>query len=116
LLNSSTSIRNAAWKEVLGPITEKVGDVSRKDRQEIKLYTLPKNAALKAELITRANAAGIGNLVAPEPKWADSVKWKEPPASWRGNVTKWESLYQNNTRLMTNYTKDLKAWLAGKCG
>jgi hypothetical protein len=25
-----------------------------------------------------------------------------------------ESPYQNHTRLMTNYTKDLKAWLAGK--
>jgi hypothetical protein len=28
----------------------------------------------------------------------------------------WESLYQNHARLMTNHTKDLKAWLAGKCG
>jgi glycerophosphoryl diester phosphodiesterase len=114
LLNSSTSIRDTAWNEVIGPINEKVAGVARKDRQEIKLYT--GNAALKAELIKRANAAGIGNLVTNQPQWADSVSWKEPPASWSGNTAKWESLYQSNTRLMTNYTKDLKSWLAGKCG
>ncbi|MGW0432368.1 glycerophosphodiester phosphodiesterase family protein [Micromonospora sp. NPDC003197] len=108
LLNADSTIKAAAWKEVIDPIKERIAG------QEIMIYT--HDTALKPELESRITAAGLGATLTNRPTWVDSVGWEEPPPAASGNYTKWQStLNQGPKRIATSWTKDYKTWLAGKC-
>lgn len=111
LLNADAKIRDRAWGELLAPVAE------RFKRQEIMLYT--HDAKLSADLKSRAKAAGVASTVeysAKRPVWPDTVSWEEPAPSWKGNVASWQkALDAHPLRMATSWTKDLSAWLKGRC-
>ncbi|MET7466617.1 glycerophosphodiester phosphodiesterase family protein [Nonomuraea sp. NPDC005501] len=104
-LLSSTAYATAAWKEISDPIKE------RQASQRILVYS--QDSWIQAELARRHP----GLLKGSEGRWTDSVGWEEPPPAWSGNVSRWQSvLAQAPKSVMTNYTKEYRAWLSGKCG
>lgn len=111
LLHSDTAIRDRAWSELLDPIAERIG------RQEIMLYT--HDAALKPLLAERATAAGLADVVAGgphRPVWPDTVDWEEPPPSWQGNESSWQTALANQPqRIATDWPAELANWLSGRC-
>lgn len=94
----------AAWKEISDPIKE------RQASQRILVYST--DSWVQGELARRHPTVLKGS----EARWTDSVAWQEPPAAWSGNVGRWqEVLNQAPKSVMTNYTKEYRAWLQGKC-
>lgn len=117
LLNTNATIRETAWKEVIDPIAE------RASTQKIMIYTGAKNTDLKAELIKRIEAAGLGATLKNYPRWVDSaaVGWEEPAPPASEQYATWqEKLDQFGTpvssqAMVTTWPKELKSWLSGKC-
>ncbi|WP_235854823.1 glycerophosphodiester phosphodiesterase family protein [Nonomuraea aridisoli] len=101
----STSAHAASgWREISDPIKERQGS------QRILVYS--KDAWIQGELAKRHP----GLLKGSAARWTDSVAWEEPPPSWTGNTAQWQSvLGQAPPSVMTNYTKDYRAWLSGRC-
>jgi glycerophosphoryl diester phosphodiesterase len=95
----------AAWKEISDPIKE------RQASQRILVYS--QDSWVQAELSRRHP----GLLKGSEARWTDGVGWEEPPPAWSGNVGRWqEVLNQAPKSVMTNYTREYRAWLNGRCG
>ncbi|MEU6717341.1 glycerophosphodiester phosphodiesterase family protein [Nonomuraea sp. NPDC046802] len=93
-----------AWKEISNPIKERQG------AQRIMVYS--QDSWIQGELAKRHPALLKGSAA----RWTDSVAWDEPPAAWAGNVRQWQAvLKQAPKSVMTNYTKEYRAWLSGKC-
>ncbi|MFD5041212.1 FG-GAP repeat domain-containing protein [Streptomyces sp. NPDC058377] len=117
LLNTNATIRETAWREVIDPIAE------RASTQKIMIYTGAKNTGLKAELIKRIEAAGLGATLKNYPRWVDSaaVGWEEPAPPASDQYATWqEKLDQFGTpvssqAMVTTWPKELKSWLSGKC-
>ncbi len=109
LLHSDSSIKEAAWKEVLDPIKERIAS------QEIMLYT--SDTDLDAELRSRVGAAGLSATLTGHPTWGlDTVKWQEPPLPASGNYASWQrALDAEPTRVATSWTKGLTDWMDGRC-
>ncbi|MFC8424456.1 FG-GAP-like repeat-containing protein [Streptomyces sp. NPDC057236] len=113
LLNSDSSIREAAWNEVIAPISERIAS------QEIMIST--GDATLKPELEKRLKAAGLGATFTGHPVWVDDIGWEEPAPSASGNYGGWQqdlNRYGSTTRsvrMATTWTKDFTSWLNGKC-
>ncbi|MGW0801587.1 glycerophosphodiester phosphodiesterase family protein [Nonomuraea sp. NPDC002799] len=102
LANSAYAVN--AWKEISAPITERQG------AQQILVYS--QDSWIQGELAKRHPALLKGSAA----RWTDSVAWDEPPPSWTGNKAQWQAvLDQAPKSVMTNYTKEYRAWLAGKC-
>lgn len=94
----------AAWREISDPIKERQGS------QRILVYStdpwIQQQLARRHPKLVKGSAA----------RWTDSVAWDEPPPSWRGNVSRWRAvLNQGAKSVMTNYPKEYRAWLSGKC-
>ncbi|GAA3374951.1 hypothetical protein GCM10020367_40810 [Streptomyces sannanensis] len=113
LLNSDSAIRETAWNEVLAPISERMSS------QKIMIYT--RDAALKPELDKRIRNAGLAAVLTGYPAWVDGIGWEEPPPAASGNYESWQAALTQlgssatSTRMATSWTKDLTAWLNGKC-
>ncbi|MEV4476254.1 hypothetical protein [Nonomuraea sp. NPDC049504] len=94
----------AAWKEVSDPIKER--------QASMRILVYSQDSWIQAELAKRHPTLLKGS----QARWTDSVAWQEPPAAWNGNTSRWaEVLAQAPKSVMTNYTKDYRAWLDGKC-
>nr|WP_055503389.1 glycerophosphodiester phosphodiesterase family protein [Nonomuraea pusilla] len=94
-----------AWKEISGPLLE------RQASQRILVYS--QDPWIQAELGRRHPALLKGSAA----RWTDGVAWEEPPPSWKGNTAQWQAVLGAGPRsVMTNYTKEYRAWLAGRCG
>ncbi|TMR29358.1 hypothetical protein ETD85_32680 [Nonomuraea zeae] len=94
----------SAWKEISDPIKERQGS------QQILVYS--QDAWIQGELAARHP----GLLKGSAARWTDSVAWNEPPPAWTGNTRQWQAVLDAAPKsVMTNYTKEYKAWLAGKC-
>ncbi|MEV6262661.1 FG-GAP-like repeat-containing protein [Streptomyces sp. NPDC051784] len=115
LLNSSASIRDTAWHEVIDPIKERIGS------QKIMIYTKTENTALKAELEKRIEAAGLGATLTNHPRWVDTIGWEEPAPAASGNYSGWLNrlsrygLPTTSVPMATTWPKELKSWLSGRC-
>ncbi|MFD1938161.1 glycerophosphodiester phosphodiesterase family protein [Nonomuraea mangrovi] len=93
-----------AWKEISDPILE------RQATQRIMVYST--DSWIQGELARRHP----GLLKGSQAQWTDSVGWNEPPPAWSGNTARWQAVLNRSPKsVMTNYTKDYRAWLAGKC-
>ncbi|WP_157530720.1 glycerophosphodiester phosphodiesterase [Microtetraspora niveoalba] len=93
-----------AWKEISDPIKERRGS------QRIMVYST--DAWIQGELAKRHP----GLLKGAAARWTDSVAWTEPVPSWKGNVSRWQAVLKQGARsVMTNYPKEYRAWLRGKC-
>ncbi|MDF2705626.1 MAG: hypothetical protein K0R62_1278 [Nonomuraea muscovyensis] len=93
-----------AWKEISDPIRERQGS------QRILVYST--DPWIQAELGRRHPSMLKGSAA----RWADSAAWDEPPPAWSANATRWESvLTESPPSVMTNYTRDYRRWLNGKC-
>ncbi|GLX00239.1 hypothetical protein Misp02_43250 [Microtetraspora sp. NBRC 16547] len=93
-----------AWKEISDPIKERQGS------QRILVYS--QDSWIQGELAKRHPTLLKGSAA----RWTDSVAWNEPAPAWSGNVLQWQAvLNQAPQSVMTNYTKDYRAWLKGKC-
>ncbi|MGP3929293.1 glycerophosphodiester phosphodiesterase [Nonomuraea sp. KM88] len=102
---SDPAYATTAWKEISDPIKE------RQASQRILVYSL--DSWIQGELAKRHP----GLLKGSEARWTDSVSWTEPPPSWNGNVSRWqEVLAQAPKSVMTNFTREYRAWLTGACG
>ncbi|MEU6430800.1 glycerophosphodiester phosphodiesterase family protein [Microbispora sp. NPDC046973] len=92
------------WKEISDPIRERQG------KQRIMVYS--DDPWIQSELARRHPALLKGSAA----RWTDSVHWTEPAPSWKGNVSRWQAvLDQSPGSVMTNYPKEYRAWLRGKC-
>ncbi|MEV5323178.1 glycerophosphodiester phosphodiesterase family protein [Nonomuraea fastidiosa] len=93
-----------AWKEVSDPIKER--------QASMRILVYSNDSWIQSELAKRHP----GLLKGSQARWTDSVGWEEPPPSWTGNTARWtEVLAQAPKSVMTNYTKEYRAWLQGKC-
>ncbi|WP_223167860.1 glycerophosphodiester phosphodiesterase [Nonomuraea sp. SYSU D8015] len=93
-----------AWKEISDPIKERQG------AQQIMVYS--QDAWIQGQLAERHP----GLLKGSAARWTDGVAWDEPAPAWTGNTRQWQAvLDQAPKSVMTNYTKEYRAWLAGKC-
>ncbi|MEW9551863.1 glycerophosphodiester phosphodiesterase [Nonomuraea sp. NPDC050783] len=102
---SNATYAAAAWKEISDPIKE------RQASQRIMVYST--DSWIQAELARRHPTL----LKGAHARWTDSVAWEEPPPAWSGNAARWQSvLGQAPPSVMTNYTREYRAWLTGKCG
>ncbi|GAA3591903.1 hypothetical protein GCM10022419_088430 [Nonomuraea rosea] len=101
---SDAAYAAAAWKEISDPIKERQGT------QQILVYS--QDAWIQGQLATRHP----GLLKGSAARWTDSVAWEEPPPAWTGNTPQWQAVLDGGPKsVMTNYTKEYKTWLAGKC-
>ncbi|MGA4989410.1 glycerophosphodiester phosphodiesterase [Nonomuraea bangladeshensis] len=101
---SNATYAAAAWKEISDPIKERQG------AQRILVYST--DTWIQAELAKRHPTLLKGGAA----RWTDSVGWEEPPPSWTGNTARWQSVLDAApASVMTNYTKEYRAWLKGKC-
>ncbi|WP_101783324.1 glycerophosphodiester phosphodiesterase [Nonomuraea indica] len=101
---ASTAHGAQAWKEISGPIRERQG------RQRILVYST--DPWIQGELARRHPTLLKGSAA----RWADSAAWDEPAPRWTANASRWESvLAQSPPSVMTNYTRDYRRWLNGKC-
>ncbi|MEV4223334.1 glycerophosphodiester phosphodiesterase family protein [Nonomuraea sp. NPDC049725] len=101
---SDPAYATAAWKEISDPIKE------RQATQRILVYST--DSWIQGELARRHP----GLLKGSQARWTDGVGWEEPPPAWTGNISRWQSvLDQAPPSVMTNYTRDYRAWLNGKC-
>ncbi len=92
------------WKEISDPIRERQG------KQRILVYS--NDPWIQSELAKRHPALLKGSAG----RWTDSVHWTEPAPSWKGNVSQWQAvLDQSPGSVMTNYPKEYRTWLRGKC-
>ncbi|MEV0972701.1 glycerophosphodiester phosphodiesterase [Microtetraspora glauca] len=93
-----------AWKEISDPIKERQGS------QRILVYS--QDSWIQGELAKRHPGLIKGSAA----RWTDSVAWNEPVPAWSGNMVQWQAVLKQAPRsVMTNYTKDYRAWLKGKC-
>ncbi|MBB5133581.1 glycerophosphoryl diester phosphodiesterase [Thermocatellispora tengchongensis] len=93
-----------AWREISDPIRD------RQDEQRIMVYS--QDPWIQRELAARHPALLRGSAA----RWTDSVAWDEPVPPWTGNTRRWQAvLAQAPKSVMTNYTKEYRAWLAGRC-
>lgn len=115
LLGADTSVREAAWNEVIAPIVERAA------KQRIMIYTL--DDELRPELERRVMAAGLGASLENHPHWIDDpdVGWEEPApaasrnfANWQYKLNKYGSPV-SSVPVVTSWTSDLNTWLNGKC-
>lgn len=92
------------WKEISDPIRERQG------RQRIMVYS--QDPWIQSQLAKRFP----GMLKGSAAQWTDSVHWTEPAPFWKGNVARWQAVLSKSPgSVMTNYTKEYRAWLRGKC-
>ncbi|MBD3138893.1 glycerophosphodiester phosphodiesterase [Microbispora bryophytorum] len=94
----------AAWREIVDPVVE------RQDEQPILVYS--RDEWIEAGLADRLPDHLRGSAA----KWADGVKWDEPPPPWQLNVPRWQAVFDRApTSVMTSHTADYRAWLDGRC-
>lgn len=92
------------WREISAPIRERQG------KQRIMVYST--DPWIQSELAKRHPALLKGSAA----RWTDGVRWNEPVPSWKGNVPQWQAvLNQSPGSVMTNYPREYRAWLRGKC-
>ncbi|MFF3668482.1 glycerophosphodiester phosphodiesterase [Microtetraspora malaysiensis] len=93
-----------AWKEISDPIAERQG------WQRIMVYST--DSWIQGELAKRHPTLLKGAAA----RWTDSVRWNEPVPSWSGNVSQWAAVLAHAPQsVMTNYTREYRAWLRGRC-
>lgn len=115
LLNTDASIREAAWKEVIDPIKERIS------QQKIMIYTSDGHPKLDEELKKRIAAAGLGAAFNSRPYWVDGIVWDEPAPPASGNHASWlDRLTRNGlpttpVPMATTWTKEFASWLDGRC-
>ncbi|MET9941110.1 FG-GAP-like repeat-containing protein [Streptomyces halstedii] len=115
LLNADASIREAAWKEVIAPISERAAT------QKIMIYTL--HDKLRPELVKRIEAAGLGATLTNHPRWIDAptVRWEEPAPAASGHYATWQEKMNQyaspvtSVPMVTTWTKDFTSWLDRRC-
>ncbi|MFG1943860.1 glycerophosphodiester phosphodiesterase [Nonomuraea sp. NPDC048826] len=101
---ASRQYGEAGWREISGPIRE------RQHRQPIMVYST--DPWIQSELERRHPELIKG----PEARWTDGVAWDEPPPSWRGNQTRWQSILKlRPLSVMTNYPGAYRRWVAERC-
>ncbi|MEV4100331.1 glycerophosphodiester phosphodiesterase family protein [Nonomuraea sp. NPDC049649] len=101
---ASKTYGKEAWRQLSGPILERQND------QPIMVYSF--DPWIQEQLSKRHPSL----LKDGHARWTDGVSWDEPPPGWKGNTTRWQSIFKLRPfSVMTNYPKQYRRWMERRC-